>query len=153
MSKVYVMMIAMLAAAGSVFAANVYVDANLTTGANDGSSWANALLTLQDALARAGLGGEIRVAQGVYTPDRGLGVARGDREATFRLASGLTLRGGYAGGEAPDPGARDPEVYVTVLSGDLQAKVCLGLGGVSAHAFNLGKVFGFAVNPYPHAIL
>jgi hypothetical protein len=98
----------------------LYVDAQ-ARGANDGSSWADAYLSLQDALARAGLGGEIRVAQGIYTPDRGLGVARGDREATFRLTSGLTLRGGYAGSEAPHPEARDPEVYVTVLSGDLQA--------------------------------
>jgi len=98
----------------------LYVDAH-AHGANDGSSWANALLSLQDALARAGLGAEIRVAQGAYTPDRGLGITRGDRAATFRLSSGLTLRGGYAGGDAPDPEARDAEAYVTVLSGDLQA--------------------------------
>jgi hypothetical protein len=98
----------------------LYVDA-YARGANDGSSWANALVSLQDALAQAGLGAEIRVAQGVYTPDRGLGIVRGDREATFRLTSGLTLRGGYAGSDAPNPEARDPEAYVTVLSGDLQA--------------------------------
>ncbi|MCL5281505.1 MAG: hypothetical protein M1376_16530 [Planctomycetes bacterium] len=98
----------------------LYVDAH-ARGANDGSGWANALTSLQDALALAELGAEIRVAQGVYTPDRGLGIARGDREATFRLSSGLTLRGGYAGSDAPDPDACDPEAYVTVLSGDLQA--------------------------------
>jgi predicted outer membrane repeat protein len=98
----------------------LYVDAH-AHGANDGSSWANALLSLQDALTLAGAGAEIRVAQGIYTPDRGLGVTRRDREATFRLTSGLTLRGGYAGSAAPNPEARDTQAYVTVLSGDLQA--------------------------------
>jgi hypothetical protein len=98
----------------------LHVDAQ-ARGANDGSSWANALTSLQDALALARPGAEIRVAQGVYTPDRGLGITRGDRAATFRLISGLTLRGGYAGSAAPDPDARDTEAYTTILSGDLQA--------------------------------
>jgi predicted outer membrane repeat protein len=98
----------------------LYVDAR-AHGANDGSSWANALTSLQDALALARAGAEIHVAQGVYTPDRGLGITRGDRAATFPLASSVILRGGYAGSTAPDPDARDPETYVTVLSGDLQA--------------------------------
>jgi len=39
--------------------------------------------------------------------------------ATFRLVSGLALKGGYAGLAAPDPNARDITLYGTVLSGDL----------------------------------
>ncbi len=105
---------------GSASEGILYVDAR-AHGANDGSSWANALTSLQDALALAGANAEIWVAQGVYTPDRGLGITRGDRAATFRLTSGLILRGGYAGSAAPDPGARDTQAYVTILSGDLQA--------------------------------
>ena len=98
----------------------IYVDAS-ARGTNDGSSWANALTSLQDALALAGSGREIRVAEGVYTPDRGLGITRGDREASFKLTDGLTIRGGYAGTGAPDPKARDIRAYATILSGDLAA--------------------------------
>ena len=83
----------------------LYVDVS-ARGANDGSSWGNALTSLRDALTLAEWGREIRVAKGVYTPDRGLGIAREDREASFHLPSGLTLRGGYAGANAPDPNCR-----------------------------------------------
>jgi hypothetical protein len=46
----------------------IYVEAN-ATGANNGSSWADAFNDLQDALAKAQSGDEIRVAQGAYTPE------------------------------------------------------------------------------------
>jgi len=98
----------------------IYVDAS-ADGTNDGSSWANAFTTLQDALPLAGSVREIRMADGVYTPDRGLGVTRGDRGATFKLTGGLTIQGGYAGTGAPDPDARDTRAYATILSGDLTA--------------------------------
>jgi hypothetical protein len=62
----------------------IYVDDD-AVGANDGSSWAEAFACLQDALAVASRGDEIRVAQGVYTPDRGADVTAGDREAMFCL--------------------------------------------------------------------
>jgi predicted outer membrane repeat protein len=62
---------------------------------------------------------EIRVAQGVYKPDRGIRQKAGDRLATFQLASGLALKGAYAGIGAPDPNARDRKLYETLLSGDL----------------------------------
>jgi len=45
----------------------IYVDDD-SPGANDGSSWADAYNDLQDALAFAYSGDEIRVAQGIYTP-------------------------------------------------------------------------------------
>ncbi|NIW46317.1 MAG: hypothetical protein GWN30_16630, partial [Gammaproteobacteria bacterium] len=63
-----------------------YVDDD-ATGANDGSSWADAFNYLQDALAAAQYGDQIFVAQGIYKPDRGHRVMLGDREATFRLKS------------------------------------------------------------------
>ncbi|MDH4240302.1 MAG: right-handed parallel beta-helix repeat-containing protein [Phycisphaerae bacterium] len=94
----------------------IYVDDD-ADGANDGSSWTDAFNFLQDALATAYYGDEIRVAQGTYKPDQGAGITPGDREATFQLINGVTLKGGYAGFGEPDPGARDTDAYETILTG------------------------------------
>jgi len=99
----------------------IYVDDD-AAGANDGTSWFNAYVYLQDALADASnswMPVEISVAQGLYTPDQGAGQTPGDREAAFRLASLISLRGGFAGLRGADPNARDVDAYETILSGDL----------------------------------
>ena len=101
----------------------IYVDVN-TPDNNDGSSWAKAYKYLQDALTDANSTAdvnEIWVAQGVYTPDTNSADPNGsgDRKATFQLINGVALKGGYAGYGAPDPNARDIELYETILSGDL----------------------------------
>jgi len=90
----------------------LYVDCD-ALGANNGSSWEDAFTELREPLSFAAgtFFGEIRVAQGIYTP--------GDREATFQLKNGVAIKGGYAGFGESDPNARDIEVYETVLSGDL----------------------------------
>lgn len=94
-----------------------YVDPNAVGPTFDGATWCTAYRDLQDALdAVASVRvAEVRVAGGVYKPDRGTG----DRSGTFQLRSGLTLRGGYAGCGAPDPDKRDFQRFETVLSGDL----------------------------------
>jgi len=98
----------------------IYVDAD-ATGANDGSSWEDAFNYLQDALSAARLGDEIWVAQGIYKPDEDTDnpTGTGNREATFQLKNGVTVKGGYAGYGEPDPDKRDIETYETGLSGDL----------------------------------
>jgi predicted outer membrane repeat protein len=97
----------------------LYVDDD-AAGANNGSSWADAYNYLQDALAVAYYSShEIRVAQGIYKPDRGASITPGDREATFQLINGVALKGGYAGSGEPDPNARDIDLYETILTGDL----------------------------------
>jgi len=96
----------------------IYVDAD-ASGANDGSSWANACKYLQGAIGSAKSSDEIRVAQGIYKPDQGAGITPGDREATFRLKDGVAIKGGYAGFGQPDPNAQDIKRYETILSGDL----------------------------------
>lgn len=105
-----------LCAAGQ--GAIIYVDDN-AGGANDGSCWTDAFAHLQDALAVALPGDEVRVAQGIYKPDQGAGQSLGDQAAAFQLVGGTVLRGGYAGLGAADPDERDVQLYHTVLSGDL----------------------------------
>jgi parallel beta-helix repeat protein len=99
----------------------IYVDDD-AGGLNDGSSWQNAYTFLQDALAEANSAEkpvEIRVAQGIYKPDIGANQTAGDREATFQLISGVTLKGSYAGFSEPNPNTRDVSFNKTILSGDL----------------------------------
>ncbi|MBN2271023.1 MAG: hypothetical protein JXN61_10435, partial [Sedimentisphaerales bacterium] len=60
-------------------------------------------------------------AQGTYRPDEDTlhPDGTGDREATFQLINGVTLKGGYAGTGEPDPNVRSVGLYETILSGDL----------------------------------
>jgi hypothetical protein len=105
------------AAAGEI----IYVDGD-GNGLNNGESWINAYNYLQDALTDAISSPkpvEIHVAQGTYTPDRGVEFTTGDREATFQLLNGVTIKGGYAGFGEDDPNARDITSHKTILSGDL----------------------------------
>ncbi len=100
----------------------IFVDDDAQLG-GDGLSWSTAFRYLQDALSLASGADitEIRVAQGVYTPDQDEGgnVAPGDREAAFVYPNGVALLGGYAGLGEPDPDARDIALNQTILSGDL----------------------------------
>jgi len=101
----------------------IYVDAN-ANGLNNGSSWADAYNYLQDALADANTSAksiEIRVAEGIYTPDSNSADPNGsgDRTATFQLINGVILKGGYAGASETEPNGRDVELHETILSGDL----------------------------------
>jgi predicted outer membrane repeat protein len=103
----------------------IYVDDD-AAGINDGSSWTDAYLCLQNALMSAQPGDEIRVAQGIYKPDQevppgqdGSVAASGDRRATFQLINGVDIKGGYAGLSGPDPNEREISLYETILSGDL----------------------------------
>ncbi|MCP4591031.1 MAG: right-handed parallel beta-helix repeat-containing protein, partial [bacterium] len=101
----------------------LYVDDDASTN-GDGQSWTTAFKYLQDALAEASTNGvatEIRVAAGIYTPDRDESgnMTSADREATFQLISDVEIYGGYAGIGAPDPDLRDMDSNASVLSGDL----------------------------------
>lgn len=121
-----------LRAAAAVFvlaagaqAGTFYVDASLTTGANDGSSWANAFrgtIGLQIAFSNAGSGDEIYVREGTYLPS-----PTGSRNSSFTLESGLEVYGGFAGGEA-SPAERPPfGTAPTILQGDLGGNDAMNL--------------------------
>jgi len=99
----------------------IYVDDN-ASGTNNGTSWTNAYIYLQDALADANSAEKpvrIHVAQGIYKPDQGAGVTPGDRKATFQLIDGVILKGGYAGFGMAELNIRNIERYKTILNGDL----------------------------------
>jgi hypothetical protein len=103
----------------SALGGTIYVDAS-ATGANNGSSWGNAYIYLQDALTAAISGDNIWVAEGTYKPDHGVGVTIGDRNATFELKAGVSIYGGFpVGGGTLEQ--RDPNLNETILSGDLNS--------------------------------
>ncbi|MHC4623445.1 MAG: InlB B-repeat-containing protein, partial [Planctomycetota bacterium] len=92
----------------------IYVndDAN---GLNTGTSWANALTDLQDALAGATPDKQIWVAAGTYKPGTQL-------TDSFQMKNGVAIYGGFAGYEDPntfDLSRRDFDANLTLLSGDI----------------------------------
>ena len=90
----------------------IFVDAD-ALGADNGSTWVDAYSDLQDALVAAASGDQIWVAEGVYKPTTGA-----NRAATFALADGVAIYGGFAGNEAYLH-ERDWSARSTVLSGDI----------------------------------
>ena len=89
----------------------IYVDDN-APGSNNGTNWYDAYTDFKVALSIAISGDKICVAQGTYKPGT-------NRTDSFQMKNGVELCGGYAGFDAPDPGARDIELYKTILSGDI----------------------------------
>jgi predicted outer membrane repeat protein len=101
-------------------AAALHVDDDAPLG-GDGSTWDEAMRFLQDALLIADRSVIVKVAGGIYRPDASSAHpdGSGDRETSFILADGVRILGGYAGQGADDPDERDPDLYETMLSGDL----------------------------------
>ena len=85
----------------------------VASGSGDCSIWANAC-TLQTALTGALSGDEIWAAAGTHKPT----TDPANRAATFQLISGVALYGGFAGTENVRD-QRNPELHVTILSGDI----------------------------------
>lgn len=113
--------ITLLCAAYPTFCDIIYVDDD-ASGTDTGASWTDAYRSLQDALADARDAAEppeIRVAQGTYRLDQGRDQARGDKQASFLLVSGVIVKGGFAGTGHADPDLRDATLFTTRLSGDL----------------------------------
>jgi predicted outer membrane repeat protein len=93
----------------------IYVNA-AATGNNNGSSWANAFLSLQTALQSATSGKEIWVAAGVYKPTHTPGL----RKEVFQLKDNVAIYGGFAGMETAR-GQRNWQINRTILSGDIDS--------------------------------
>jgi hypothetical protein len=107
LASVVTLLLLAVAGLGTATAGDIYVDIN-AVGANNGTSWADARTDLQSALAVAGDGDTIYVAQGTYKP-----TSETDRTISFQLKSGVKLLGGYCPDHVRDPACK------TILSGDI----------------------------------
>jgi len=94
------------------FATIYYVNINNPTPSS-GLTWAAAFNDLNQALAVYSDGDQIWVAKGTYYP-----TATTDRTATFSITKGLSLYGGFNGGETVYTMA-NPTANPTILSGDI----------------------------------
>ena len=82
-------------------------------GQQNGTSWADAFLDLQAALAAAGNGHEIWVAAGTYYPTNAA-----DRSLSIELKRGVKIFGGFDGTEVAIA-QREPTLNPTRLSGNI----------------------------------
>ncbi|MCP4681525.1 MAG: hypothetical protein GY864_04255, partial [Desulfobacterales bacterium] len=94
-----------------------YVDVS-ATGSNDGSSWENAYIDIQDALNNALSGQEVWVAEGTYKPSVENSCTGDERCKSFRMKNDAAIYGGFNGTEE-NRDERDWKSNVTILSGDL----------------------------------
>ncbi len=123
--------------AGNLHAQTViYVDVNATGPIHDGTRWCSAYTDLQLALADSALtdgnpGDEVLVADGLYTP------SPSNRIASFRLSTGVAIKGGYAGCGATNPDERDFVAFETTLSGDLAGNDGPGFSGNSENSAHI----------------
>jgi len=106
----------------ALLAAPDYYVNHAAIGNNDGSSWENAFIKLEDALRSFDPnadGLEVWVATGTYYPDEGGNSTDNDRLDNFSITTNLRLLGGFVGNETL-PDQRDPINLPTILSGDIE---------------------------------
>ncbi|MBI1227563.1 MAG: hypothetical protein GC192_20185 [Bacteroidetes bacterium] len=90
-------------------------------GTGDGTSWANAFGSLQQALTVAKFGNEIWVAEGTYHPVQCEYCDVHQREIAFRIPGGVKIYGGFNGNEN-SLGQRRWFAHPTKLSGEIGTK-------------------------------
>ena len=137
----------------------VHVDAKNAEGPGDGRCWAAAFRDLHEALDAAEALArsapeprpEVWVAAGVYRPSE-----TGDRDAAFRLRSGVDLYGGFAGAETARE-QRDWRARETVLSGAVGSRreegsrhVVVGADDAVLDGFTVRDGFNLLDGPPPH---
>ncbi|MEL7001364.1 MAG: choice-of-anchor Q domain-containing protein [Bacteroidota bacterium] len=91
----------------------IYVNKDVLTGNQDGSSWGDAYSSLSTALNSADFGDVLWVAEGTYNLP-----TSADRYESFVLRDGISIYGGFTGTEMFF-NDRNPSVNITTLSGDI----------------------------------
>ena len=97
-------------------AKTIYVNSSALPSGS-GTSWTDAYISLQDALDSADPCDQIWVSAGTYTPDP-FGLAD-PREASFQMKNSVAIYGGFPSSGDPCMIDRDPNTYLSILSGDL----------------------------------
>ncbi|MEM9079438.1 MAG: choice-of-anchor Q domain-containing protein [Verrucomicrobiota bacterium] len=117
----------------ATLSAQVYVDPT-ATGLNNGSSWSDAYNNLTEAIAFSGNNAEIHIAEGIYYPDEFQGGINNNENEHFQIFDKQTLIGGFPSGGST-LSQRRPDLYQTILSGDLEQNDVPGsLVGTNAFA-------------------
>ncbi len=113
----------------------LYVD-DSATGANDGTSWTDAYIYLQDAIYFAETyvvptdTAEIWVAAGIYYPDDDItGNNNNDPVVYFHMAEEVAIYGGFAATETLRS-QRDWRANLTILSGDIDQNDTTDASGI-----------------------
>ncbi len=114
--RAFLSFVALLCAVQGATGAIRYVDGSLTTGLNNGTSWANAYsgpAAVATAMTAALSGDQVWVKAGSYKP-----TTTTSRTIWHTMKSGVAVYGGFAGGETLLT-ERNPQLNVTTLTGDL----------------------------------
>jgi hypothetical protein len=111
----FITLISLIILSTKAYSAIIYVNVN-ASGANNGTSWANAYTDLQSALSIAFINDDIWVAAGTYKPTQTT-----SRTISFVMKNGVDVFGGFDGTET-SISARNIAVNPTYLSGDIGAQ-------------------------------
>jgi hypothetical protein len=91
-----------------------YVNLN-ATGNNNGTTWTDAYIDLQDAIAASNFGDDIWVASGIYKP-----TTTTNRTVYFSIKNGTKVYGGFNATEVLLT-ERNPDINQTILSGEISS--------------------------------
>jgi hypothetical protein len=115
----------------------IFVDLSKTSGANNGTSWADAYTSFQSALEAALPNDEIWVAKGIYKPSKdetGNATPTDIRTVCFKMKTKVAIYGGFAGTETAitqRTGYDTGEANETILSGDMLGNDAVTGSGVN----------------------
>ena len=115
----------------------IFVDLSKTSGANNGTSWADAYTSFQSALEAALPNDEIWVAKGIYKPSKdetGNATPTDMRTVCFKMKNKVAIYGGFAGTETAitqRTGYDTGEANETILSGDMLGNDAVTGSGVN----------------------
>ncbi len=117
----------------------LYVDWNVPPGGTgDGSNWANAISSLDAAIAMAPSGAHLWVAEGVYAP--------ANQTTGFLITKPLKLFGGFYGDESSLQ-ARHGSFQQTILEGDRAGDDPLSYTDNAFHVVSIDGVIGTSTGP------
>ncbi|GLB47784.1 T9SS type A sorting domain-containing protein [Neptunitalea lumnitzerae] len=118
----------------SLQAQSTYYVKQDATGTANGTSWANAYTTLQQAEDNAPDGADIWIAAGTYIAN-----ASDRNERILEISNSHNWYGGFNGTET-QLSQRDPETNVTIISGDALGNGSADASAVADNAYNLVRV-------------